>query len=163
MTRDVLRGILSAAAVQPIGKRSGHPLYRLKDVYRALLGQQSAATMNPHARLALARAEKVEDEIRVRRGELIESNHVEREFARLMMLVVQSFNTAVDVMERDIGLSTPQAVRLERHFDACRNRLHKEVVDDKKESQAAAQRDDGAGRKKSSGTSSSRRRKRLKR
>ncbi len=56
LTRDVLRRIITEARVRSVGKRSGHPVYRLKDVYNAVVKEQDVDTMNPHARLALARA-----------------------------------------------------------------------------------------------------------
>jgi len=130
MTRDVLRRVVSEAGVSPTGKRGGHPIYRLRDVFVAITKQSDGEHMNPHARFALARAIKTEDEIKTARRELVAAHDVEQTFGRLFKLCAQAFDTATDNLERDVGLSAKQAARLERHFDECRDRLREEVIYD---------------------------------
>lgn len=152
LTRDVLRRILSEAAVRPVGCRSGHPLYALKDVHNAVIGQQQPEQLNPHARYALAKAIKTEDEITVRRGELVESADVEREIAVLFMQVARAFDTSIDTLERDIGIAPRQADRLEHHFDQCREQLYREIIDGKKGRRKAVGKVVRGNRRNSSGT-----------
>jgi len=130
MTRDVLRRVVSEAGVSPTGKRGGHPIYRLRDVFVAITKQSDGEHMNPHARFALARAIKTEDEIKTARRELVASHDVEQEVGRIFKIVVQGFETAADNLERDVGLSAKQAARLEKHFDEYRERLYRAVVGD---------------------------------
>lgn len=123
MTRDVLRRIVTEAGVQPTGARGGHPLYRLRDLYRAILSQGDGIDANPHSRLALARAIKTEDEIRVRRGDLVEVYEHERECALLAMAFCQWADTLPDLIERDIGASPLVIAKVERSIDDLRTRL----------------------------------------
>lgn len=129
ITRDVLRRILAEAGVQAVGKRSGHPLYRLRDVYGALARQQNQVSMSPYARQALARAIEIEDRIRVRRQELVEVDDVQRQFGLVFQSVARAFDTAVDGLERDLGMSPEQVSFLEQHFDSVRNELADELGD----------------------------------
>ena len=123
MTRDVLRRVVSEGGVRPVGGTVPRPLYRLADVYRAIAMQGDGAESNPHSRLALARAIKTEDEIRVRRRELLDSWEVEQMCGHLGQIVAHSFETATDGLERDVGLTPRQSHYLEKHFDRCRERL----------------------------------------
>lgn len=150
-SRDVMRRILADASVGPIGKRSGHPTYRLRDVYLAVIRQQDVDHLNPHARLAHVRAIKIEDEIKTRRGELIEAGDVEREMALLAMHVVRGFDTAVDNLERDVGISAQQAEYLEQHFDECREQLYRDISDEKKGHQGTMRKVKSGSRKNSDG------------
>lgn len=127
LTRDVLRRILAEAQVKPDGKRGGHPVYRLRNVYAALLQQQQPEAMNPHARLALARAIESEDRTRKVRGELVEADDMARLVARLAMVCARGLESAADVAERDVGLTKTQIQFLEAHFDRVRNELAAEV------------------------------------
>ena len=128
MSRDVLRRIVAEAGVKPAGKRGGHPVYRLKDVYDAIEADRDTDRMNPHARYALAKAILAEDEIRVRRGELLESYDVERQFYKVFDMVALAYETAVDCCERDAGLTTQQATYLDEFFDKQRENLYTEIL-----------------------------------
>lgn len=128
LTRDVLRRILAEASVAPVGKNSGHPVYRLRDAFRAVQRQQQPEHLSPHGRLALARATLAEDELRIQHGQLCELSDVEREIAALFKLCANAFEIATDVLERDVGLSPAQAEQLERYLDSCREQLYAEVI-----------------------------------
>src|SRR3990167_864546 len=123
MTRDVLRRILAEAGVAPIGKRGGHPVYALRDVFHAVMAQHSPEELNPHARLALARALKAEDELRTRRGELFVRDDVREVFASAIKPVRQTIEVLPDILERDAGLTAAQVVACERALDALRETL----------------------------------------
>ena len=108
MTRDVLRRILAEASVAPIGKRGGHPVYALRDVFQAVMAQHSPEELNPHARLALARALKAEDELRMRRGDLITRDDMRDTMAAAIKPMRQTLEVLPDVLERDAGLTPSQ-------------------------------------------------------
>lgn len=144
MSRDVLRRIVTEAGVQPVGTRGGHPLYRLKHVYDAIEADRDPERMNPYARHALAKALLAEDEIRVRRGELVERFDMEREVGRLLGLVVLAFENAIDNLERDAGLTREQATYLEEHFNKRREHLYQEIVTDA-DNESGATGDDREG------------------
>ncbi len=128
MSRDVLRRVLSEAGVAPAGKRGGHPTYRMKDVFDAVMAQREPENLTPYARNALARAVLTEDEIRVRRRELVEAHEVERQFGTIFLAVKQAINAATDVVERDVGLSAAQATRLDKHLQATLESLHQSIL-----------------------------------
>lgn len=138
MSRDVLRRVLSEAAVSPAAKKGGHPVYRLRDVYRAIQRQSDVEQLTPHARLALAKAVLAEDEIRVRRGELLERFEVEQEQARILRCVALFADTLPDVVERDVGLSAGQITRIERALDQMRESLHKALTDEDTDAESPA-------------------------
>lgn len=128
VSRDVLRRIVSEASVAPTGKRRGHPVYRLRDVYRAILAQTSPEGMNPHARLALAKAQLAEDELRVRRGQLVEADDCADQFALLVKTFVRHVEALPDNLERNCGLPRPALERVERVIDELRDELYREVT-----------------------------------
>ncbi len=130
ISRDVLRRILSEAGVAPAGQRSGNPVYRVRDVYQAVTASNPPENMSPHSKLAAVRAIKVEDEIKQSRGELLDAGDVERMYGALFMRVTHAFETSIDTLERDVGLSAAQAARLEKHFDDCREQLYLEIQND---------------------------------
>ena len=129
MSRDVLRRVVAEAGVKPAGKRGGHPVYRLKDVYDAIEADRDTDRMNPYARHALAKAILAEDEIRVRRGELLESHDVEYQFGQVFKLVALAYETATDCCERDAGLTRQQATYLDEFFNKQRENLYKAVIE----------------------------------
>lgn len=139
MTRDVLRRIVTEEGVKPAGKRGGHPVYRLKDVYDAIESQRDPGNMNPYARLALAKAIKTEDEIRVRRRELLERTDVEATYGHLVQIVAQEYETLPDVLERDFGLTAQQAAGAERHCFKARESLYGLWIEVCGDSQSAVQ------------------------
>ncbi|HEX7082032.1 MAG TPA: DUF1441 family protein [Gammaproteobacteria bacterium] len=127
VSRDTMRRTLSEAGVSPAGTgRRGHATYRLRDIVRSFNGRRGLDDMNPHLRLAQARAIETEDRIRLRRGELVEAHDVERTYGMLAQFVARAFETAPDVVERDVGLTPQQAARLEKHFDEMRAALHRQ-------------------------------------
>ena len=130
MSRDVLRRVLSESAVSPVGQRSGHPLYRLADAHRAVLAQSSPGELNPHSRLALARAIQTEDAIRARRRELLERADAEDEMAGLVKLLVQFAESLPDVLERDCNLSPAAVAKMEVLIDALREELFQRLIAD---------------------------------
>jgi hypothetical protein len=136
MTRDVLRRIVSEGGVRPAGGSAKRPTYRLADIYRAIQAQGDGAESNPHSRLARAKAVKVELEIAVRRGELLDSTDVERSMGLLAAFVARAFDVAVDSLERDVGLSAQQAAYLERYFDQQRELLARQWEGDERQPKA---------------------------
>lgn len=130
LSRDVLRRLLAEAGVTPSGKRSGHPVYRLRDVLQAVQRGQQTEQMSPYARHALAKALLAEDEIRLRRGELLERHDVEQEQARILRLVALNRDTLPDILERDAGLSAAQVAIVERVLDREREELYRALRGD---------------------------------
>lgn len=129
-TRDVLRRILSVAGVAQTSGPPGRALYRLRDVLHAVFGERDPERMSAYERQALAKAMLAEDELRVRRGELLDAWDVEQTFAAFSKLVMLKIASAVDVVERDVGISPKQATRLQEHFDEMCDGLYSEIQRD---------------------------------
>ena len=126
-SRDVLRRIVSEAGISPVATtRRQDPLYRLHDIFGAVLRDRDAE-LSPSGRLSNARAQLAEDDLRVRRGELLDADDVAQAYGRLFKSVVRAFDIAVDCLERDTDLRPDQVVYLENHFDRVREQLAEEV------------------------------------
>jgi uncharacterized protein DUF1441 len=145
LDRDTVQKRISAANVVPSGKRGGHPIYRFRDVLKAVMlsrddGQIDPDKLEPYQRQAHYKAEldrlKLEQETR----ELIPRIEVEQEQARSMRTMALMMDTMPDVMERDCGLSGETLSRLERHIDDCREQLYKQLnADDDEPAEAFGQ------------------------
>lgn len=140
--RDTVQRRIAAANVVPSGKRGGHPVYRLRDVLKAVMlkdddGKLDPDKLEPYQRQAHYKAEldrlKLEQETR----ELIPRIEVEQEQARTMRIVALMFDTLPDVIERDCGVPGDVLNRIERSIDDCRERLHQQLADEE-EGEAAA-------------------------
>lgn len=127
LSRDELRRVLSQAGVQPAAIRGRYPVYRLADVYRTLVAQLDVENLNPHARLALARAIQVEDAIRRARGETVAAGDMATEISRCFKLTVQFAGTLPDILQRDAGLRGKQLEHVEKALDRFRIALYEAV------------------------------------
>lgn len=133
MKRDTVIKRISSANIAPSGKRGGHSVYRLRDVWPVLTGAVDAGedprNLDPYKRQAHYKAEldrlKLEQETR----ELIPRLEVEQEQARILRVVAQMLDTLPDVVERDCGATATQVQRLERAIDECREALYAELAE----------------------------------
>lgn len=141
ISRDVMRRILSERGVQPAGKRGGHPVYRGRDVIAALMSngadQDDPDKLKPWERKAHYQAEHEKLRLEIERGELIPAIEVEREYGRAFAIVSQLYDTLPDILERDVGLTTGQLTRAERHLDEHREAVYQALI---------AEPEDDAGR-----------------
>jgi len=135
VSRDVLRRVLTEAGVQPAGKKSGHPVYAAKAVVDAwvkhLTGGEAADpdALRPFERKAHYQAEHEKLRLQVERGELVPSIEVEQGHGRIFAIATQAFDTLPDVLERDVGLSPLQLVRVEKHLDETREALYQALIE----------------------------------
>ena len=135
-SRDVLRRVLAHAGVVAAGTRSGHPIYRGRDVCQAWATHLGASADNdpdklpPIERKAHWQAEREKLHLGLERGDVVASLDVEQRYASRNKLIDQAIETAPDVLERDVGLSSTQAARLEKHLDELRVVLHRLLVEE---------------------------------
>jgi hypothetical protein len=143
LDRDTVQRRISAANAVPSGKRGGHPVYRLRDVLRALLlkdeeGRIDPEKLEPYQRQAHYKAEldklKLDQETR----ELIPRIEVEQEQARILRVVAQTLDTLPDIVERDCGATPAQVQRIERAVDECREALFTDLSDEDDEVRESA-------------------------
>ena len=133
MSRDVFRRILSERGVQPAGKRGGHPVYRARDVLKALTsdfdGADDPDKLKPWERKAHYQAEHEKLRLQVERGELVPAIEVERGHGQIFAITTQGIDTLPDVLERDVGLTPLQLARVEKHLDEMREALYQALIE----------------------------------
>ncbi len=129
VARETARKRLDDAGVGPSETRGGHPAYRLRDVLEAFAGEEGfdPDKLKPWERKAHYQAEHEKLKLQVERGELVPFMEVERGEGEIFAIVTQAWETAPDVLERDVGLTAMQLARLERHFDEARNALYRRL------------------------------------
>jgi hypothetical protein len=136
VSRDVFRRVLSEAGIQPAGKKSGHPVYRGRDVIAAWIthvnggDERDPDKLPPMERRAHYQAEHEKLRLQVERGELVPAIEVEQGHGQIFAIVTQAFDTLPDVLERDAGLSPLQLARVEKHLDELREALYQRLADD---------------------------------
>ena len=135
LDRDTVQKRITAANVVPSGKRGRFPVWRLRDVLKAVLlsnddGELDPDKLEPYKRQAHYKAEldrlKLEQETR----ELIPRIEVEQEQARILRNVAQTLDTLPDLVERDCGATPDQIKRIERAVDECRESLYVELAEE---------------------------------
>jgi Protein of unknown function (DUF1441) len=129
--RETIRKRLADAGVKSSGERSGNPLYRLRDMLRALNqttdGKRDPDKLPPFERHAHFKAEHAKICFERELRQLIPAAEVERGYAHIFKTTARVFDTLPDTLERDCGLSPAALVVVEKHLDAARVELHAEL------------------------------------
>ena len=102
--------------VRPVGDWRGHPTYRLRDVAGPLLGlaarvqtdDELGLPADPFQRRAAVQAMRELDELKARRGQLLERDAVELEMARLVRFFGRALEELPDLLEAEAGLAPHQ-------------------------------------------------------
>jgi len=140
--RQTIRKAIADAKVEPARMIGGNPRYFLKDLlpvlYQGQGGQGDPDKLKPFERKAHYQAEREKLSLQVERGELLSSIEVEQEQGRILKIVAQGLDTLPDVLERDVGLSPQQAMKVEEHVDEIRSALYEEMIDADSAAQASA-------------------------
>jgi len=141
MARETIAKRLTAANVRPSGTRSGHPVYRLRDVCPALFanaaldenGEFDPRQLKPSDRLAWYRSEHERVQLLEVSRQLIPAIEVQSEMAEMVRLFVQFLDTLGDQLERDVGLDAMTVDALNKSVAKHRAKLYAhlhEVVGD---------------------------------
>ena len=132
--RETVSKRLRDAGVAPAGKRGGYDVYRLADAMQAIYGStDSEAGGNPRdlpplERRAFYQSENERLKVEVATGALVPAPEVEADYASLVKLVAQFFDTLPDVLERDCGLTGEQVERVQEACDKVRQQMFEKVV-----------------------------------
>lgn len=133
-TRETVSKRLTESGVQASGKRRGYPVYRMRDIlpalYQSLDGETDPDKLKPFERRAFYQGELDKLKLQAERGELVPSFEVERQMARLFKLLTQRLDTLPDLLERDVGATPMQLVRIEQEVDKIRESMYLEICDD---------------------------------
>lgn len=131
-TRETLRKRLAAQDVKPAGKRSGFPVYRLRDVLAAWQGTAESGfdpdRLDAFKRRAYYQGEHEKLKLQVERRELIPRIEAEQEMAQMLKITAECFDTLPDILERDCGLEPSVLVKLEDRLDKCREELYQRLA-----------------------------------
>jgi len=141
VTRETAAKRIADAGIEPSGKRGGHPVYRLKDAWSAVLGQiaddgtPDPDKLDPFKRQAHYKAEHLKLQLEAEQRELVPRIEVEQEQARILRVIALVLDTLPDVLERDCGLAASMIIAVEKRLDQAREEMHKALTE---EEEAAA-------------------------
>jgi len=137
--RETVAKRLSGAGIAPAGKRGNYDVYRLRDALPAVLRLDSddadPERLDPFRRRAYWQAENERLKHEASQELFIPAAEVEATMARLFKAVVNAFETAPDVVERDCGVASDVVERLDRHFCSRRLELYAQITESDPESQ----------------------------
>ena len=138
MDRKTVAKRLRDGGVAPAGKREGYDVYRLVDVVpylsRTVIGGIGDGTVDPRdlpptERRAYYQSENERMKAEVTAGCLVPAAEVESDYAELVKLIAQFFDTLPDVMERDCSLTPEQVMQVEKSCDRIRQAMYEKVVE----------------------------------
>jgi hypothetical protein len=133
--RDTVSRRLTAASVKPSGKRGGYPVYRLKDVIKAVLssgedGGIDPDRLEPFQRKAHYQAEHEKIALERERGELVPVMEIERAYGLIFTTFAQAMDTLPDLLERDAAATPMQLVEIEKVIDRTREELYRALIEE---------------------------------
>lgn len=136
MGRDTVAKRITAANVKPAAMRSGHPVYRLRDVATALLalqsigedGERDPRLMSPTDRKAWYQSEIARFAVETEARQLIPAAEVEAEQAELVKGLVQFLDTLGDQLERDCALTPEQVDAVNASIGRLRQTYYERLV-----------------------------------
>ena len=130
-THETITKRIADAKLQPSGQRRGFPVYRLKDLLRAINqttdGKLDPEKLPPFERQAHFKAEIAKLNFERELARLIPAGKVEHGYAHIFKTVARVFDTLPDTLERDCGLTPATLAVVERHLYAARLELHLEL------------------------------------
>lgn len=142
LARETLRKRLDAAGVKPAGEHRGNPLWRVRDVYQAIItGPDSPidpAALPPIQRKAHYQAQREEILYRQECGELLPVDQYCEELARVAKIFNRFMDTLPDQIERRCGLSGPQVAAVVEETNKLRDELAIEFAADPDDEEHAA-------------------------
>lgn len=135
MDRRTVIKKLKEAEVPVLKEADGHSTYRLKEAAQALLGfneveegKRDPDKLPPMERRAFYQSENERLKVEATKGNLVPAAEVERDYAQLVKVVSQFFDTLPDVLERDAALSPEQVIAVQAACDRVRNSMHAMVA-----------------------------------
>lgn len=137
MDRRTATKRLREAEVPPMGKRSGHDVYRLRDAAPALVDAIAAPMggegmdprdLPPMERRAYYQSENERLKVETTTGQLVPAAEVEADMAKLVKILVTMLATLPDVLERDCALSAAQVIRVQEACDEVRQAMYEAVI-----------------------------------
>lgn len=133
-TRETITKRIADAKLKPSARRGGHPIYRLKDLFKAVYhtanGGMDPDKLDPFQRKAHYQAEHEKLQLETERGQLVTAIDVEARFASSYKVMARWLDTLPDVMERDWGLVPALVTKIENKLNELREELYKQLTKD---------------------------------
>jgi hypothetical protein len=141
MARETIQKRLTQAGVKPSSSRSGHPVFRLRDVCPVLFGGVSfdedgaidPSKLRPTDRRAWFQSENERLKFEQETGNLILSAEVHAEFAAAAKIVVRELETLPDRAERDLRCGTEVVEYLQAEVRNIRQEIAKHMAADEED------------------------------
>jgi len=140
MDRRTASKRLKEAGISPLAKRNGNDVYRLADAAPVLVNQVAGAIgadgvvdprdLPPMERRAYYQSENERLKVESTTGQLVPAAEVEADYAQLVKKIVQFFDTLPDVLERKVGLTPEQVVKVQDECDRVRQSMYEGITDD---------------------------------
>jgi len=138
LARETITRRLTDANVAPCGKRKGFPVYRVRDIYAALLTGESFGDgaerdpnrMGPQDRNAWFQSEAKRLDVETRARQLIPAAEHEADLAEMAKDLAQFLETLPDQLERDTALTPEQVTRMHDLIASQRQALYNKMVSD---------------------------------
>lgn len=134
LDRETLRKKLAAADVAPAGEHRGNPLWRLRDVYQAVISGPDSpidpAALPPFQRKAHYQAKLEEIRYLEQCGQLMPVEQYREALTAMFKRLKLFLDTLPDHLERDAGLTPPQVKRVIDLTDTLRDQLADQIAAD---------------------------------
>lgn len=145
MTRETVSRRIGAGNLSPAGMRNGNPVYRLRELLKAVVlndddGEVDPQKLRPFERRAHYQAELEALTLATKRGELVPTFEVEQLQAEIFKKVGECLDTLPDVLERDCGASPLLLAKIEQRLDQLREHLYTRLTEDEDADSAARER-----------------------
>lgn len=137
LARETVTSRIKKAHIQPAGKKSGHPVYALKDVGPVLFISEAVPVtelhnpdlMHPKDRLDWFKSENERLKFHVNEGDLVEAQDSARAMSDLAKALIQKLETLPDVLERDCGIPPEALDRVVHTVDDLRDQMAMSILE----------------------------------
>lgn len=141
MARETIQKRITEAGVRPVGTRSGHPVYRLRDICPVVFGtvqidgegHVDPTKLKPSERRAWYQSENERLKFEQETGQLILAAEVHAEFAAAAKIVVRELETLPDRAERDLRCGAEVVEYLQAEVRNIRTEIAKHMAADDEE------------------------------
>jgi hypothetical protein len=139
-TRETVSKKLKEGGATPSGKKSGYPVYKIKDVAVLNGGASEQESpdfenidpdkLHPKDRDSWYASELKKTKLEKDKAQLLDKNEVAYKLSHTLKKVALTFDTLADVLERDVGLSPEQITKVNFIADNIRQELADSLISD---------------------------------
>ena len=134
VTRETATKRIADAGLKPTSKRGGYPVYRLKELFKAVYqsvdGGVDPDRLDPFQRKAHYQAEHEKLQLETERGQLVPAIEAEARYAEQAKIMAECLETLPDILERDCGATPLFVAKIEKRLDTVRDELYRKLAGD---------------------------------